>query len=330
MAITANQKVLTLDYWKPASKLEVGDIVFNQLGDPVRITLVQHYHSQNCYEVTFNDHLGVEGDARLTFPTENRNYRDKTYKYKGRFKFRRQLIPVAVEKLKDMPIVNISNKQKLSVPTAKPINLPHQDLPVPPFVFGYWFFNRKSHGAMTIFNLHHDYTIEKFKDCGYMPRIGTKFLDISKAMRVTPLIDRQLAPNIPIKIPNNYLLASKEQRLELLRGIIISKLRQYNKSSNNFRISNVNYAIIRQIQFLVESIGCRTRLAYCNTKHYYTCYFKSHTNLIPTQKPSKQKITLGRRYFAKITPTAPQMCVYIETEGEPNPILVGEGLIPCH
>jgi hypothetical protein len=43
MAILATEKVLTLDYWKPAEKIQVGDYVFNQTGDLVKVTLVQKY-----------------------------------------------------------------------------------------------------------------------------------------------------------------------------------------------------------------------------------------------------------------------------------------------
>ena len=83
MAILATKKVLTLDYWKSASKLEVGDYVFDQNGNPVRIKLVQHYFADDCYEVYFNDHLNAAGDKHLTLPLEDVVHRKKIYKYNG-------------------------------------------------------------------------------------------------------------------------------------------------------------------------------------------------------------------------------------------------------
>jgi len=329
MAITANQKVLTLDYWKPASKLEVGDIVFNQQGNPVRVTLVQQYPAKSCYRVTFNDHLTVEGDDRLLFQTESKKYRHRSITYKGRHKFRRPLAPMTVEQVQQHHEQMDKPEKKLSIPTAHPINLPHQDLPVPPFVFGYWFMNRKRAGHLTVFAEYSDYVLDRMRDNGYIPKTGINYTPNSQHLTITPSIELQLAPFVPVKIPNNYLLASVEQRLELMRGILTSKLRQYNKKTDNFRITNKNYAIIRQIQQLAESLGCKTRLHYDETKHYYTCNFKSRYDLIPNQQSPKFKIHPGRRYFAKIEPIQPQLCVYVETDGESNPILVGEGFISC-
>ena len=75
MAILANEKVLTLDFWKPAAKLQVGDYVFDKDGKPVKVKLVQTYRSQNCYQVTFDDYLTAAGDEKLGFLVETPKYR---------------------------------------------------------------------------------------------------------------------------------------------------------------------------------------------------------------------------------------------------------------
>ena len=77
MAILATEKVLTLDWWKPADKLEVGDYVFDKDGKIVQIKLIQQYYSENCKRVTFNDHLSVAGDDKLNFMVEDLKYRHR-------------------------------------------------------------------------------------------------------------------------------------------------------------------------------------------------------------------------------------------------------------
>ena len=72
MAILANQKVLTLDYWKAARNLQPGDYVFDKDGKIVQIKLVQEYRAQQCYEVMFNDYLSVAGDQHLGFLVEKK------------------------------------------------------------------------------------------------------------------------------------------------------------------------------------------------------------------------------------------------------------------
>ena len=87
MALTANEKVLTLDYWKLANKVEVGDYVFDRLGKPVRVTKVQQYRSENCYKVIFGDKFSVTGDLSLGFPIENNRFRRGTREHKGKRAF---------------------------------------------------------------------------------------------------------------------------------------------------------------------------------------------------------------------------------------------------
>jgi hypothetical protein len=91
MAILANQKILTLDYWKHAHNLKVGDYVFDKEGKLQKVTLVQEYRSEECYRVTFNDHLMVEGDWHLGFQIEDNRYRQRLNEYKGKLKFKRPL-----------------------------------------------------------------------------------------------------------------------------------------------------------------------------------------------------------------------------------------------
>lgn len=329
MAITANTKILTLDYWKPASQLEVGDWVFDRTGRPVQITLVQQYQGIECYEVTFNDHLTISGDAKLALPTENLKYRNRLTSYKGRFKFRRPLKPLTLEQLTQMPLVNPENRKTLSVPTAHPLQLPHKDLPVPPFVFGFWFFSRRSNGHMAPAKGTADYVHEKFKDHGYKIKTHSIMSTKEFAFSTNPNISRQLIPNIPGTIPNNYLLSSPEQRQDLLSGIICAKQRQYNKRRDRFQVTTPTYDLARRIQLVAESLGSRTKIVHDTYNNNYCVSFKTRLQLIPEQASPPVKVQYGRRYIAKITPVPSQMCVHFETSGEDNTILAGEGFISC-
>lgn len=329
MAITATTKILTLDYWKPASQLEVGDYVFDSKGRLVRITLVQQYQGTACYEVMFNDYLTITGDSKLELPTENFKYRNRLQTYKGKLQFRRPLRPMTAESLLSTPLLDKRNRKTISVPTANPLALPHKDLPVPAFLFGFWFFARKSTGRMVPARNTAEYVHEKFRDHGYKVRIRDKIITGEYAFEVTPTIVSQLIPNIPKIIPNNYLLASEEQRIDLISGIVCAKNRQYNRREDKFRVTCKDYDTSRRIQLLVESLGCKSALRFDETKKYYTVQFKSRIKIHPEQDSPPPKIHYGRRYITKISPIPSQMCVHIETNGEDNTILAGEGFIPC-
>jgi replicative DNA helicase len=328
MAITANTKILTLDYWKLASKIEVGDYVFDQTGNIVQVKMAQAYQGIQCYEIMFNDYLTVTGDAMLSLPVETAKYRNRLCSYKSKLQFRRPLKPFTAEELRDTPLLDKRNRKTISVPTAHPLQLPHKDLPVPPFLFGLWFFARRSTGRLAAAPGTSDFVHEKFRDHGYKVIPGSLLATGERDFSIEPSISRQLIPNTPKNIPNNYLLAAPEQRQELLSGIMCAKSRQYNKKRDTFRFSSKNYDTTRRVQLLAESIGCKTQLISDAHKKDYTVFFKSRLPLIPNQSSPPVKIQYGRRYVTKISPIPAQLCIHIETTAPDNTILVGEGFIP--
>lgn len=329
MAILAIEKVLTHNYWKPASKIEVGDYLFDRLGKPTKVTLVQEYYAQECYRVTLSDGLTISGDKHLTFPTENLKYRTRTYTYKNVLKFRRPLKPLSVDVLNNQPLVGKRNSIKYSIPSTKPIELSYQDLPVHPFVFGFWFFNKNINNNISLPKEHKDTLNQKFKDAGYKVTHYRCKRTHRRLYSTEPRVEMQLIARIPALIPNNYLLASPEQRIQLLSGILYSKRAQYNVSKDMFRITNKTGNIIRQIQGLVESLGIKTNLNYRKDFNEYTLTFRSRLQLMDHQVSPKIKVHQARRYIELIKKIEPQMCVHIETEGVDKSFLVGEGFISC-
>lgn len=329
MAITATTKILTLDYWKPAHKLEVGDYVFDRKGDIVQVKLVQQYRAPRCYEVTFNDYLTVEGDTHLALPTENPKYRNRLVTYKGKLQFRRPLRPLTTEQLLETPLLDERNRKTISVPTTNPLALPYQDLPVPPFVFGFWFFARRSTGRMAAAKGTTEFVVQRFKDHGYKVVMGPLINTGEREFSVKPTVESQLMPGIPKIIPNNYLFSSPEQRQDLLSGIVCSKNRRYNKRKDCFRFSSRQYDTVRRVQLLAETLGGRSSVQSDPHRKNFTVFFKIRAPIYPEQVSPRIKVHHGRRYITNVTPIETQLCVHIETTGEDNTILVGEGFIPC-
>jgi len=329
MAILATEKVLTLDWWKPASKLTVGDYVFDKDGKIVQVKLIQQYHSENCKRVTFNDHLSVAGDDKLNFMVEDLKYRNRLHEYIGKYRFRRPLQKKSVTDMLEVPLRDKRSRLVYSVPTTRPLELPHQTLPVPPFVFGLWFFNRKSKGQLGVEAKYHDDVILKLKDYGYKVTLGRKRQGGRQEFTISPTIESQLVPNIPNKITNNYLLASPEQRLELLQGIMVSKPAQYNEKEDRFRFSSKNFPTVLRIQSLVESLGSKTRIEHYESDGTYILFFKTRLKLVSNQQSPPVKVHLGRRYITNVSKIPAQLCVHVETTSQDSTILVGEGFIPC-
>jgi hypothetical protein len=124
-------------------------------------------------------------------------------------------------------------------------------------------------------------------------------------------------------------MGSYEQRLELLRGILQAKHRQYNATTKTFRITLLNEGLLKQIQWLVESLGHKTTFFSHPLLKNHTLTFKSKLHLIPNQTPPTKKRIMGRRFIREIYEIRQQPCVHIETDGYQGTFLVGEGFISC-
>lgn len=330
MAILSNTRVLTHDYWKLAKDLVPGDYVFDRHGEPVQVTLVQPIQAQACYEVTFNDYLTISGDGRLALPLEDRRYRYRSDAIKRPNAFRRPLKIKSIAQLLESPLVDRRNRKKYSVPTTSHIQLPYQDLPVPPFVFGVWFFGKLSNKSIRTSKGNADFVREKFKDLGYTTTDACMQYSQERAFRTSPTVLSHLIPNVPTSIPANYLLAHKEQRFDLLQGILCTTSAKYHEKTKKFHVTQRRKSLIYAIQYLADSLGCKTEMHQSDISGQYILRIQTKQQLLPTkQQPSMAKHA-ARRYVKEITPIRAQMCTHIETDGNDHTILVGEGFIACH
>lgn len=331
MAILANQQILTLDFWKRADEVQAGDVVFDMEGNPANVTLVQKYTPPKCYEVIFGDLLSISGDEKLAFIAEDYFDRHKERKYKGKYKFTRPLRDKSVQNLLEEPLYNDRFEYHVySVRTVPPLKLPTQDLSIPPFVFGFWFINRRKDRSMAAPVNMGDVVHNAFKDAGYKIKFGWKLPNDRQKFEVSPTIESQLIPNVPNHIPIRYLMASDEQRIELLRGILHAKRGSYNEKNDSFRFSTQSYPLIKQIQWLVESLGHRTHMSQHPEFKHYSIRFKSKLPLVENQRSKPVKFVYARRQITQVIEIPRYPCVHIETDGKNGTFVAGEGFIACH
>jgi hypothetical protein len=333
MAILSSTRVLTHDYWKLAKDLVPGDYVFDRYGKPVQVTLVQPIQAQACYEVTFNDYLTISGNERLALPLEDRRYRYRSDAIK-RNPFKRPLKVKSIAQLLEEPLVDYRNRKKYSVPTTDPIQLPYQDLPVPPFVFGFWFFAKQHDKTMVASKGNGEFVREKFKDLGYKPKDRSFTRSGERKFLTNPTVVSHLIPSVPNTIPENYLLAHKDQRFDLLQGILCTNTAKYHEKTKTYRVVQRSKRLIYMIQYLADSLGCKTEMRRSDLSGQFILHIKTKQPLLPTKQPSlptkQHSKHMARRFVKEIAPIKAQMCTHIETDGDDHTILVGEGFIACH
>lgn len=324
MAIAADTPISTPAGWVVAKDLNVGDTVFDELGQPTTIKSIQHYMPTKCYEIEFDDGLTVQGDKHLTLHVQDRTWRNCLTRYmnypatKKRRKFSRPLIKMPVS---EMTQLRIGSRLNYSVPNCLPVQQPTRDLPVPAYVFGVWFATLSPTGRHWIREHHPINKMQRiFRGYGHFIKTkrhknGDTLFDIRPSVRDSFLF---AGVDIPTSLPFYYLDASVSQRQELLEGLIDGGFIKKYKNSNLHVAHNANYKLLRKIQGLVESLGIKTALHTPYNTPSYALKFRIDEDFA-------QLIGKNRRFCTKVQEIAPKNCIMIQTDTQ---YLVGEGFIP--
>jgi len=291
MGIDARLPLPTTAGWLPAGQLQAGDVVFSYTGYPVKVVSIQRYTPAACYKIWLKDGLTLVVDARTGIPVFDRKSKNQLHLW-TRTTYRHE----------DSYVQPLSPEAILTwefgwcrIPVCQPLRPPHRSLPVEPYEFARWMFDRS----------------EKRR------RNRT---DITRE-----LIERY--PTIPTHIPEEYLFASFEQRLAFLRGILSVRTKAFSKSNCLFKIDVADRRLARQIQGLVESFGIKTYIVNARTNYRFRVCFKTILRLCEDQDIPKNVNELEYRRIMQIEKIAPRECVYIKTDDPNNTILISEGYL---
>ncbi|MFJ1753737.1 replicative DNA helicase [Kitasatospora sp. NPDC088134] len=116
--------------WTTMGEVAVGDLLLDADGRPTRVVAATEVMTDRpCYEVTFDDGTAVVADADHQWLTETRAARRTGAP--GR-------IVTTKEIAATVRCVTEDGRANHSVRTTAPLDLPEQDLPVPPYALGAW------------------------------------------------------------------------------------------------------------------------------------------------------------------------------------------------
>ena len=192
--------------------LKVGDKVFDKDGNICKVIHKSSIHNNPCYKIKFDnsEEIIADQDHRwlVSFYKSNKTYCNKVLTTVE--------LKVYLDSIKD-------NRNSYNIPrilNAKPINTEEKNLPIDPYVLGCWLGDgSKSCGVIT--NNSNNIWGE-IKSRGY--ELGQ---DISSEDRCEAHTILGLYPNLKSlnlinnkHIPDIYLRASYNQRLDLLRGFM--------------------------------------------------------------------------------------------------------------
>lgn len=288
MGIDARTPIPTATGWKPVKMLAPGDTVYSYDGAPAKVVSVQEYEAQECYKVWFEDGLTLITDWRTGIPVMGEKQMNSHQHWRRENPQRRPRIiyPKGARVL-------IETDEDHWMVNCHPPKMPTRELPVEPYYMGRWVMEGSAKRKRSQYNITRN-LIEKY-------------------------------PVIPEYIPDEYLFASFEQRLDLLRGIISMRPLAYKPKDSIFSIRLRDYRTFRQIQNLLESLGIRVRAPQRVKCKEYELKFRTLLRLVEDQPVVKSATRYEFRKIKKIEKTTPRLSVFVKTDAPDNTIVVGEG-----
>jgi phage terminase large subunit-like protein len=227
---------------KTLEEIKPGDYVYGKNGKPVKVLAESEiFHNHKCYEVTFEDgeKIVCDQDHKWTVLTKEArrliSYKPTTTRKRRVFRKlnpdggREKTAPEMIENFKRPRADGTGIEYKYRVPMCEPLEKEEKELPLDPYILGLWLGdgdkndNRLSCGKEDLDTLtglieSHGMKIGSIKEfCGrYEIRLGEcgyHYNDAREGLKKAGVWKNKHIPEI-------YLEASIEQRVELLKGIM--------------------------------------------------------------------------------------------------------------
>jgi len=307
-------RVPTPSGWTTMGNLKVGDTIFGRSGKPTTVTYVTPVqYDIPCYKVVFNDGTSqVAGGPHKwgVFNCVNR------YSVKTTEEMYNEGVLI--------PLPNGYDKARYSVPICDPVDLPDTDLPIDPYLLGYWLGDGHSYSA--------DITVGWQDIAAFSANNNVTFCREDKTaytVRVEGLTHKMLVQNSLLKnkhIPPAYLRSSIAQRMELLRGLMDS---DGSWSANGVEFYSSSKTLVEDVKELVQSLGYAPRIRTKQGKVYgvpkkmaYTLWFlvRSGEEVFKYErKAARAKGCATTRMVKKAirdiipVPSVPSVCIQVDS-----------------
>jgi len=340
-------KILTTDGWKTIGTLREGDYVFHPSGKPTRVTQLHPVGQWDTWEVELSDGTTLTSSGEHLFTVDE---------FVGKAKRVRRTLDVrtmAREGLVfDRPLTKGATKAtkagvgKFALPETNPLEFPERDLPVDPWVLGYWLGDGStSNGSITcdVDDLPHIRSrmrvagydigaVRAKKEGGRGRSVG--ILKLAADLRRAGVLNDK-------HIPDAYLYASVEQRRALIQGLMDSD--GYVDKKGSAEYCQVRKQIADGMAFLLRSMGVKVNVRESEAKLYgrvtgprYRLTFKpyKHQNLVTLPRRAERVREQRRkpipRVIKDVRRVAPVDARCISVAAEDGLYLVGETMVVTH
>lgn len=328
-----------------------GDLIFDEKGNPCNVVAESPImYDHDVYEISFDDGSKIKADGDHQWKTSTRasrvsraraTKRDKHRLHDGRTQTEKRVrdsIKTTLKIKETLYREDASGKRNNhAIDLNQPLHLPKKELPIPPYVLGAWLgdgdndnggITGKDKEIMTEIR-NQGYTVRRRPSGEYKYGI----LGLQKQLRENNFLHNK-------HIPQEYLRASYEQRLDLLQGLMDTDGSQADSSGSSF--SNSETRLIDGVSELLCTLGIknggRERDLVLNGKDYGLFYEVMFTTTTPVFKltrkldlqPKITRKTVNKRYITNVKkiPSTPVKCIIVDSPS--HLFLAGRSMIPTH
>lgn len=336
--------------WTDMGSLKDGDVIYDSKGNPCNVIKAHEVlHDRDCYKITFDNDEEIVADSEHLWFTQTRIERRK--KCSGSVKTTKDILDTLYSGKKrpepnhriPMCINGVEGKEK--------------DLPIHPYVLGLWLGDGTSaSGTITVGHRDIEEQIKIFSEIKQFDKLIVKNYN-SRNYVITPTVESDiqtkslgalLRHNNLLNnkhIPADYMLSSREQRLQLLQGLIDSD--GYISERGTCQFYNSNKTLVRQVKQLIESLGYKVTIKdYIPKLNSVECAPCSSITFKPIEdvarlsfkqkrikhqeKKHNSKIRGQYHFIKKIEPveSVPVRCITVDSDD--SQFLVGSQYIPTH
>lgn len=248
----------TPDGWKTMGTLAVGDCVFDERGKPSHVvakSLVDD--TEQAYELVFRDGGRIVAGERHLWDVEYIH---------GKTRAKRWTTGEIYRRTRQYCETFSDNRSIIRIPVNEPLHFPEANLPVDPYLYGYWLGNGcATKPEITVrdcdvddlisfipYPLHNRYP----QTCG-----GSEILVYKELKNI-------LVPHFREKVIRpEYLRSSEHQRWELLQGLMDSDGCVSDVKGQSIYVSTIRQ-LAESVQELLWTLGIKNSLTTCPSTRY--------------------------------------------------------------
>jgi len=341
-AILTSMKIPTIAGFKTISELQTGDFVFGPDGVPTEVLgKSEVFKGRELYRVTTDDgaSLVVDGDHLWTVRLDRKSgaYRDYTTEQLWQRQNGARLHTRPDGTVKVVPTYAKVLKPRLPrLPDVSAVQYSPSELPVDPYILGVWLGDgSKNNGVVTCHDDDATILRAEIERRGYQTTDqATKFTFGILGLKVQL---RDLGVLSDKHIPRQYLEASVEQRIDLLRGLMDTD-GCVSKEGQCF-FAQSNYPMVVQVAELLRSLGHKAFISETEAKigdksygpTWRVSFYATDIACLPRKEARTKKTPRGfGRYIAveKLDAVGDTQCIRVARED--GLFLAGEGYICTH